>query len=329
MKFHDFSLYLPEYKKAALVLKSVKVDGEFSTFEYEVVPAFYVNFMSPMTAPIEFYKKNEEALYNVGMPTGDQWDGFDLNNMEDMDPTRNYPDDDVDGTYDSSETNEPIVEETKLFDPSLPKINVYSGTGENAELSNFANRPFTDDGIGDLGMNYKEATGKSIVFNTVEGFFQASKIQYSNSSEYWDKSKDGWTLTKRGIELIEKFAKATGSEAKSLGRTIKELDTKEWDKYSSQEMKGGLLASFEQNPDALVKLLSTGNATLTHTQDKGKWGVEFPKLLMEVRTELAEQQTQNLWSQYQQASIEIYSQLGNNNVKCLLSVAAFGIQKFK
>ena len=184
------------------------------------------------------------------------------------------------------------------------KINIYSGTGENPELSNFANRPFTDDGIGDLGMNYKEATGKSIVFNTVEGFFQASKIQYSNSSEYWDKSKDGWTLTKRGIELIEKFAKATGSEAKSLGRTIKELDTKEWDKYSSQEMKGGLLASFEQNPDALVKLLSTGNATLTHTQDKGKWGVEFPKLLMEVRTELAKQQTQNLWSQYQQASIE-------------------------
>lgn len=171
-------------------------------------------------------------------------------------------------------------------DTNQNKINIYAGTGENAELSNFANRPFVDEGIGDLGMNYKEATGKSIVFNTVEGFFQASKIIYSNSSEYWDQSKEAWTLTKKGIELIEKFAKATGSEAKSLGRTIKELDTKEWDKYSLQEMEGGLLASFEQNPDALAKLLATGNATLTHTQDKGKWGTEFPRLLMEVREEL-------------------------------------------
>jgi hypothetical protein len=51
-------------------------------------------------------------------------------------------------------------------------------------------------------------------------------------------------------------------------------------------MKKLLLESFEQNPDALAKLLATGNATLTHTQDKGKWGTEFPRLLMEVRGEL-------------------------------------------
>jgi hypothetical protein len=44
--------------------------------------------------------------------------------------------------------------------------------------------------------------------------------------------------------------------------------------------------SFEQNPDALAKLLATGNATLTHTQDKTKWGTEFPRLLMKVRDEL-------------------------------------------
>ena len=51
-------------------------------------------------------------------------------------------------------------------------------------------------------------------------------------------------------------------------------------------MKEGLLESFKQNPKALAKLLATGNATLTHTQDKGKWGTEFPRLLMEVRNEL-------------------------------------------
>ena len=45
-------------------------------------------------------------------------------------------------------------------------------------------------------------------------------------------------------------------------------------------------ASFEQNQKALSKLLETGNAELTHTQDRGKWGKLFPKLLMEVRAEL-------------------------------------------
>lgn len=42
-------------------------------------------------------------------------------------------------------------------------------------------------------------------------------------------------------------------------------------------MRDLLLESFSQNPEALNKLLSTGDATLTHTQDKGKWGTEFPK----------------------------------------------------
>jgi predicted NAD-dependent protein-ADP-ribosyltransferase YbiA (DUF1768 family) len=45
-------------------------------------------------------------------------------------------------------------------------------------------------------------------------------------------------------------------------------------------------ASFEQNLEALQKLLATGNATLTHTQDGSKWKTEFPRILMEVREEL-------------------------------------------
>lgn len=45
-------------------------------------------------------------------------------------------------------------------------------------------------------------------------------------------------------------------------------------------------ASFEQNPQALKKLLATGNATLTHTKG-GDWAEAMPRLLMEVRDELA------------------------------------------
>nr|DAH54946.1 MAG TPA: NADAR protein [Caudoviricetes sp.] len=51
-------------------------------------------------------------------------------------------------------------------------------------------------------------------------------------------------------------------------------------------MKQLLKESFEQNPQALQRLLGTGNSTLTHVQDRGKWGNEFPRLLMEVREEL-------------------------------------------
>ena len=137
------------------------------------------------------------------------------------------------------------------------KINIYAGTGENAELSNFANRPFKID---------------EYSFNTVEGYFQARKMDFS--TEPFDQN------------LFAKFQSASGAQAKSMGRSVKGLKVDEWDSKASEIMKEGLLESFKQNPDALAKLLATGNATLTHTQDKGKWGKEFPKLLMEVREEL-------------------------------------------
>jgi len=171
------------------------------------------------------------------------------------------------------ETNKPDSNE---------KINIYAGTGENADLSNFANRPFKATDDTQIGGAYIDATGKDITFKTVEGYYQASKLIYSTSSEYWTEKMD---LKNKGIKLIEQFASATGTQAKSLGRTIKDLDIKEWDDISSGIMYNGIKSSFEENPNALVKLLATGNAELTHTQDKGKWGTEFPKLLMEVRKE--------------------------------------------
>ena len=142
------------------------------------------------------------------------------------------------------------------------KINIYAGTGENAELSNFAVRPF------------KSVVTTNNTFNTVEGAFQAAKFKYSSMG-----IGDRLTIM---LELMN----TTGAKAKALGRTITGLNTKEWDANSSIIMKKLLLESFKQNPDALAKLLATGNATLTHTQDKGKWGTEFPRLLMEVRGEL-------------------------------------------
>jgi predicted NAD-dependent protein-ADP-ribosyltransferase YbiA (DUF1768 family) len=160
--------------------------------------------------------------------------------------------------------SKPTQPSTTLPGPET-KINIYAGTGENAELSNFAVRPFEG---GKVKTNYQ----------TVEGAFQASKLSYTSL-----------TLAEK-LPFVNALSKATGAEARKIGKQIPGLNTKGWDENSSEIMKKLLLESFEQNPDALAKLLATGNATLTHTQDKGKWGTEFPKLLMEVRNELKDAQ---------------------------------------
>lgn len=168
-----------------------------------------------------------------------------------------------------------VAEETVVPSPTVEqigsdtKINIYAGTGENADLSNFAVRPFEYMGVR---------------FSTVEGAFQAMKLMVSSM-----KNPDGM-LSKEGADLFQKLTTATGAQAKALGRQVKGLDTKEWDANSSRIMKELLLESFKQNPAARERLLATENATLTHTQDTTKWGKEFPKLLMEVREELKESQ---------------------------------------
>ena len=165
--------------------------------------------------------------------------------------------------------NQEVVEETVV--PSQPvettteKINIYAGTGENADLSNFAVRPFN---IGNQ------------TFNTVEGAFQAAKLAFTN--DYLITGK----LRKGDQEIINELRVTTGAEAKKIGRKIEGLNRYEWDRVSSNRMKSFLRLSFEQNPAALERLLATGNATLTHKykgveQDGGR----FSKLLMEVREE--------------------------------------------
>ena len=154
---------------------------------------------------------------------------------------------------------------------SADKINIYAGTGENAELSNFAIRPFIH-----LGIN----------FDSVEQAFQYYKTEFSPKNE-----------NNRAVGSVIKDTK-DGKRLRELGKEFKGLDQKVWDSMSPTIMKALLKDSFQQNPDALASLLATGNAELTHTQDKGKWGKEFPKLLMEVRAELntnqpSAQQTEN------------------------------------
>ena len=151
----------------------------------------------------------------------------------------------------------PSDAEIKMPQGSVTELNIFYGTGENANLSNFAERPF------------KNAEG--ITFKNVEAAFQYAKTYFA---------------TEDNSEIKARLQTADGPTAKAIGRQIKGLNTQVWDNNSSQIMKDLIKTSFMENPSALSKLLATNNATLTHTQEKGKWGTEFPKILMEVRNEL-------------------------------------------
>lgn len=160
--------------------------------------------------------------------------------------------------------------------PTSNTVNIYAGTGENADLSNFAIRPFThhfNDG------SFKE-------FQSVEQAFQ-----YIKASQFADtRSNDGNTRPSGKSIQAEIMDTTTGSQLRSLGRQIRNLNVQAWDRSSSFVMKRLLMESFEQNPQALQRLLGTGNSILTHIQDNSKWGKEFPRLLMEVRYELKKKQ---------------------------------------
>ena len=215
--------------------------------DYEIMPEepiTWVTDLTPVKASLRAKAFNQAGEFNTDM----------LANIQQ--------------TVKTQQVTEPLSYQQDLFasEQSSETINIYAGTGENADLSNFAVRPFTISG--DKSESSIRIGGN---FQTVEGAFQAQKLVFSSMSD--DEKED----IRKQLEI------ASGSQARSIGRKIKDLNTVSWDKASSDVMRDLLLESFSQNPEALNRLLSTGDVTLTHTQDKGKWGTEFPKILMEVR----------------------------------------------
>lgn len=169
-----------------------------------------------------------------------------------------------------------VYQKTFNTTPTSNTVNIYAGTGENSDLSNFAIRPFTH--------HFNDGSVKE--FQSVEQAFQ-----YIKASEFADtRSNDGNTRPSGKSIQAEIMDTTTGSQLRSLGRQIRNLNVQAWDRSSSLIMKRLLMESFEQNPQALQRLLGTGNSILTHIQDNSKWGKEFPRLLMEVRYELKKKQ---------------------------------------
>ena len=127
-------------------------------------------------------------------------------------------------------------------------VNVWYGSNENAELSNLAYRPFV----------YKNRE-----YHSVEHAYQTNK-----SGKFDKKTYEAYTLD---------------TTTKIQGK----LKAKTENNWNVQLMETLIELSFTQNLHALQTLLATGNAVITHTQDKGIWNKEFPRILMKVRTKLS------------------------------------------
>ena len=175
------------------------------------------------------------------------------------------------------------------------KINIYARTNENADLSNFADRPFVIDKqlLNELGIDESSNIFINRDFNTVEGAFQGMKLAFVNDPNDINDADN----------KLYKLQYANGAMARNIGRNIKNLDTQAWDANSSKVMKALIKTSFSQNPDAAQRLIDTGDATLTHTQDESKWSTEFPRILMEVREELKKEKGIESTEQSQPSSI--------------------------
>ena len=150
------------------------------------------------------------------------------------------------------------------------KINIYAGTGENAELSNFAIRPFT--------INVETNSGeKAFTFQSVEQGFHFYKTIVANNPIIAKKVLQ----TTNGAQLKQLTNRA------NLPMTFEQV--KEWDSTSKSIMLNLMYDSYIQNPKVAEKLLSTGNATITHNQDNTRWKKDFPEVTMIVRDMLKEE----------------------------------------
>ena len=173
-------------------------------------------------------------------------------------------------TQATAQLNSPRVIPNAQKDENAVEI-IFKSPDENVKiLSNFAEEPFIPNtSVYNYNtrfrgsFNYPGAnqilSGKT-TFRTLEGAFQALKLAYT--TEYTEEQRNA---------AIQELANADGRTARSIGRSIRGLDTKAWDKDSSGIMYNLLKEKFLQSDKAKAALLATKGKALTHPiKDTGK-----------------------------------------------------------
>lgn len=156
-----------------------------------------------------------------------------------------------------TDTSKPQQQQLVAASKKEAVINIYAGTNENAELSNFAIRPFTT--------NVETPSGeKQFTFQSVEQGFHFYKTIVANRPD----------IGKKVLETTNGATLKSLTNRSNLPMTSEQI--KEWDSTSKSVMLNLMYDSFLENPEAAKKLLNTGNAILTHKfngkeQDNGRF----------------------------------------------------------
>jgi len=195
---------------------------------------------------------------------------------------------------------------------SSKKINIYAGNKENADLSNFAIRPFT--------VNVETPSGsKEYTFQSVEQGFHFYKAMIGNNPQ----------IVKKILETTNGGILRNLTNKTNLKLTSEQV--KEWDDTSKSIMLNLMYDSYAQNPNEAQKLLNTGNTTITHTQDNTRWKTDFPEVVMTVRDMLKEEGFDNVVENKTEVKPEvsqmIYNELGNKTVSDNVVIKSWGILK--
>ncbi len=144
-------------------------------------------------------------------------------------------------------------------------LNVWAGTRENVELSNFAPANVPTD----------LPDGTHVVFRSAEQRYQYMKSYHCD-------------LDEAGLKAYRDSVLSTVN-----GRKLKELSlalplrSAEWDALRDSELLAAMRVSFDPalNPDRAEALRRTGDAVITHRQADEHWAGKFPEFLMLIRDE--------------------------------------------
>lgn len=145
-------------------------------------------------------------------------------------------------------------------------INIWHSSGENADLSNFAIRPF----------DFRTGEDDYIRFQSVEQGFQ-----YMKTLPAYSVCPDD-VRTRLQNEIL---STTDGAKLKELGKAVPGLDLQIWNKANEKIMRDMIWCSFDMNPSFKDKLINTGDTKITHHQDRTKWQYTFPRILSSVRHE--------------------------------------------
>ncbi|GHT92837.1 hypothetical protein FACS1894116_03680 [Betaproteobacteria bacterium] len=157
-------------------------------------------------------------------------------------------------------------------------VNVWAGTHENATLSNLAHRPFSLN-LDRLGVTYdpdsRFVNFGAVKFNSVEQAYQSMK-----SGRFDDSIYDAYQAQ---IPDNGKYRKIRG---KASPKTTDNFNIKLMEALMQASFFGETQSEKQGQAVARFDLYLTGDRPITHTQDRGVWAKEFPRILSEIRRDL-------------------------------------------